>query len=477
MPELSLRHVEEISRYIGRQEITFSHLADDLTDHICCDIEDEMKEGLEFNDAFKKVILKIGSRRLKELQEETLFAIDTKYRNMKKTMKISGVTGTMMLGFASMFKIEHFPGAGILMTLGAIILAFLFLPSALSVLWKETHRGKRLFLFIAAFFAGLFFIMGILLKIQHWPGAGLVLILAGLSGILLFIPALLKDKLSDPEKKAKRPVYVFGAAGIIFYSAGILFKIQHWPGAGTLMISGVAILGVIAFPWYTWLTWKDDWLVSARYIFMVIGSVAIIVPGALINLNLQNSYDYGFFVNQEHQQAIYNYKSAGNLSLMDKYKDSNSYPLIKQIHSKTAGVVDLITNIQTKMVLESEGKPDIPAMNTVQITPSEFGPEIQYKRLSKPFHTGPVKDFLLPGCNPRQELSLSLSDYKKFLSDLNSGEDFKIYESLLDPALFLPEEKFKGAEISLMSGLHSLELLKNSILTVESHMIISVANK
>ena len=83
---------------------------------------------------------------MKDIQEETLYAVDTKYRYMKNLMKISGVAGTVMFGFAALFKIQHWPGAGIMMTLGALILVFAFMPSALVVLWKETHSRKRLFL-------------------------------------------------------------------------------------------------------------------------------------------------------------------------------------------------------------------------------------------------------------------------------------------------------------------------------------------
>ena len=65
---------------------------------------------------------------MKEIQEETLYSVDTKYRNMKNTMKISGVAGTIMFGFAAMFKIQHWPGAGILMSLGALMLIFASSP-------------------------------------------------------------------------------------------------------------------------------------------------------------------------------------------------------------------------------------------------------------------------------------------------------------------------------------------------------------
>ena len=169
MPELSFQNIEDITLDIRRQEITFSHLADDLIDHVCCDVENEMQNGLGFTEAYKRVKQRMGPGRIKEIQEETLYAVDSKYRKMKNTMKISGIAGTIMFGFATLFKIQHWPLAGPMMVLGAFILAFIFMPSALVVLWKETHNRKKLFLFISGFVTGMLFIFGTLFKIQHWP--------------------------------------------------------------------------------------------------------------------------------------------------------------------------------------------------------------------------------------------------------------------------------------------------------------------
>ena len=62
MPELSFQNIEDISLDIRRQEITFSHLADELIDHICCDVENEMQKGLSFTDAYGRVKQKMGSK-------------------------------------------------------------------------------------------------------------------------------------------------------------------------------------------------------------------------------------------------------------------------------------------------------------------------------------------------------------------------------------------------------------------------------
>jgi uncharacterized protein with PQ loop repeat len=475
MPELSLDNIERISRDVRRQEITFSHLFDELTDHICCDVEYEMQNGLTFLEAYRRVKQKMHPRRLKEIQEETLYAVDNKYRNMKNTMKIAGITGTVLLGFAALFKIQHWTGAGVMMTLGAAILAFVFLPSALGVLWKESHNKNRLFLFVSAFFTGMFFILGILFKVQHWSGAGPLLVLATATGILCFIPALVINRFRDQEDKSKRPVYILGASGLIFYFAGLFAKIQHWQGATTLMVAGLIILCIIAFPWYTWLTWKDEKRIHSKFIYMVIGTMALIVPGAMLNLSLQYAYEDGFYPHMEQQQAMYNYLYSNNNSYMNRYRDSLNYKEMEALHSKTTNILDLINDIQLKMVQESEGKPGKPAVSEDKIVRTETGIAIQYRLLTKPFHPAPVKDFLMPGSNSRRELENALAEYSDYLANLTESAEFQKYKGLLESPAYFPGDDPELLSISLMSGLHSLELLKNGLLAVESGILKTVA--
>ncbi|HUW93989.1 MAG TPA: hypothetical protein VMV74_12550 [Bacteroidales bacterium] len=468
MPELSLRDIDQIRNDIRKQDIIFSHLLDELIDHVCCDVEYEMQTGLSFHEAYLMVKEKMGSRRMKEIQEETLYAVDTKYRQMKKTMKISAIAGTIMLGFASLFKIMHWPGAGALMTLGAISLAFVFIPSALVVLWKETRSGKRLFLYISAFLAGMLFIVGAAFKVQHWTGAGVVLLMATFCGNFLFIPSLLVIKLRDQEKRSKRAVYILGAAALICYITGLFLKIQHWPGSGSLLLCGIIIIFLVVFPWYTWITWKNESNVSAQFIFMVIGSLAVMVPSALLNLNLQRSYEAGYFVHQQQQQAMYNYEFNRGQSFLLNHKDSASVPLLMEIQSRTNELLKVINGIEADMIAESEGEHGVPAVISQQILQKESGPEIQFGLLIRPFDTRAVGDFLLPGCSTRNMLNDGLKGYADYLSGLTGGSEPGRFEKLLDPSVFLPADASDGTSITLMSGLHSLALLKNTILTVES---------
>jgi hypothetical protein len=473
MPELSLYNIDQISLDIGRAEITFSHLPADLIDHICCDVEYEMRNGMTFSEAYNRVKQKMGPRRLKEIQEETLYLVDTKYRNMKNTMKITGVAGTIMVGFAAMFKIQHWPGAGIMLTLGAMILAFVFLPSVLSVLWKETHNRKRLFLFISGFFAGMLFILGTLFKVQHWPIAGSILTLAALSGILFFIPALALSRLSDTENKAKRPVYILGAAGSILFVAGLLFKIQHWPLATVFIITGIILLCLLAFPLFTWLTWREENHISSVFIFLVIGFLLIIVPGAMVTLNLQHSYQAYYYPNNDQQDALYKYLFSSNNSFISRYSDSLNYHEMEQLHLRTAGILTTITGIQEKMVQESEGQPGKPAVSASQIIQTKTGQEILYRELSRPFDPGPARTFLMPGCSTRNELNSSIAEYESYLTSITSADDLLKYKKMLDIETLLPDGN--PEEKSLMASLHTLEIMKNGLLTVESSVLKEIA--
>ena len=437
MPDLSLLNIDQISNDIRKQEITFPHLADELIDHICCDVEYEMKNGLSFHDAYLAVKEKIGHRRLKEIQEETLFAVDTKYRQMKSTMKISAIAGTVLLGFAALFKIMHWYGAGIMMILGAFILAFVFMPSALTVLWKETHSGKRLFLYISAFVTAMLFIIGVVSKIQHWPLSALILMIASLSGIFAFIPAFLAAKLKDQENRSKKIVYILGAAGLIFYTLALLLKIQHWPGASLFMVSGVVIIFLVVFPWYTWITWKNDKNVSAKFIVMVTGSLALVIPGVILNLNLQRNFDAGYYSHQKEQKALLEYKITQNQSFISNCKNSVASPVLAEINDKTIELLKFINDTEAKM---AEGK---------------YG----------------VREFLSDGSGSRTELTTALKEYSDYLSGLIPGSDFGKYAMLLDPSAYLPEFNPEKDRVSLMTGQHMLELMKNGVLTAKSHAL------
>jgi hypothetical protein len=477
MPDLTIDNIQKIMSDISREEITIPGLLDELVDHVCCDIEYEMHSGLAFDEAYDKVMRKIGTRRFREIQEETLYAIDIKYRKMKTTMKVTGIAGTILLGFAALFKIQHWPGAGGMMTLGTLLLALVFMPSALGVLWKETHNMKKIFLFISAFFSALFLIIGTLFKIQHWPAAGLLLLLAAVSGIVLFLPSLLVVLLNDPERKAKRGPYITGITGIILFILGMYFKINHWPYSALMLVSGLIFLGVIALPWYTLVSWKSEEHISSKFIFLVTGALLILLPGTMVNLNLQYSYETNFIPYAVRQQMLNDHILKNNNSIVASYRDSSSYARLMDLHNRTIEVEQYLRNLAAKMVQKSEGSHDSPAFNPPQIKQTESGPLLSYVLLTNGFTKKPVQDFLMPESESRKMLEAIFKNYIDFVRTISPEKETGNYIELLSLSRYLPSGNEPDNVTSMITGLHSLEILRSNLLVVEKQLINSIIKK
>jgi hypothetical protein len=256
----------------------------------------------------------------------------------------------------------------------------------------------------------------------------------------------------------------------------MLFKIQHWPLATILMVTGLIICGALALPWYVYLKWKDENNVTSGFLFIILGLLLIIIPGMMINMNLRYAYEDGYFPHLYRQQEMFRYLKVNNETFLARYRDSVSYTQMERIHSGTAKVLEAIGSIETKMVQEAEGEPGMPATITDQIKQGNTGPEIQYTLLKRPFHTAPFRDFLMPNTTSRQELDQLIGVYRDIISAPLKDDGSGKYLGLLDTSVYFPAETVTRQDMSLLSSLHSLGLLKNSLLTVELQALTSIAS-
>jgi len=89
---------------------------------------------------------------------------------------------------------------------------------------------------------------GILFKFQHFPGAG-VLIFSGIFLFsFLFLPLLFMLRLKEKQQKNDKILLGLGSLAAILISIGTLFKLLHWPGANALGISSVLVLVLVYLP-------------------------------------------------------------------------------------------------------------------------------------------------------------------------------------------------------------------------------------
>ena len=204
MAELSEREIKLLIREIDRQGLTYTQLQNELLDHLCCDIEAKMEEGLEFLKAYEEVRSRLENNRIQEIQEETLLLINQKYRMMKKFMYILGTIAPSLLILGALFKLQHWPGASILIVLGAFLLGAVYLPVFAMVSMRDTRKkDKRVnkTLYLTGVITGFIFITGVLFKIMHWPGAGVALLSSVVLAVAVFIPVLVVHALKDKENQ------------------------------------------------------------------------------------------------------------------------------------------------------------------------------------------------------------------------------------------------------------------------------------
>jgi len=99
-----------------------------------------------------------------------------------------------------------------------------------------------------------FLSFGVFFKLYHLPYASVIITITAF--LLIFIYAPLNFKLKYEKWKlytrSKRDAFLlclFDLFGIIIVLFAVLFKFQHWPGAGLLIIVGALIIPVIIFAW------------------------------------------------------------------------------------------------------------------------------------------------------------------------------------------------------------------------------------
>lgn len=109
---------------------------------------------------------------------------------MKRIAIITGIISIILVSLGSVAKVMHWPGAGITLTLGIFILAFIFSPTALRNSFKN-NGSKSAFFYVTIWFATALLFVSALFKIMHWPGAGFLLINGSLFPFIVLIPILL----------------------------------------------------------------------------------------------------------------------------------------------------------------------------------------------------------------------------------------------------------------------------------------------
>lgn len=184
---LKNEHITIIEEFVAGSGISYSHLGCDLTDHICCDIEQEIENGSTFETAFAKVKEQIGIEGLKQIEEQTILLINQNYILMKKMMKILAITIVSSFGLGAVMKTVHLPGASLLILLGLALVIGGYIPLLFLSRNKEDLDRKNVAINISGYIASTVFAADLLFYLFNWPYTDMIRIFSWISGFIFLI--------------------------------------------------------------------------------------------------------------------------------------------------------------------------------------------------------------------------------------------------------------------------------------------------
>ena len=232
MYQLSDKQIDHILNDIGARGVEMESLQQNLLDHICCIIEQDLEENGDFESFYQKTIKTFYKDALWEIEEETLLLLTFKnYYTMKKAMIVSGTISTALLSMGLIFKFMHWPGAslGILLGIGTLSLIFLPLMFLLKIKEKQDIKDK-LTIGIGAF-AGILISLGILFKIMHWPYANIMMTSSLTILLLVFLPFYFFSGIRNPETKVNTIV----SSILLISASGLLLTLMRSPRVSFLI--------------------------------------------------------------------------------------------------------------------------------------------------------------------------------------------------------------------------------------------------
>lgn len=478
MYSLDKKQVDIIVADVQLAAITLSHLADDLVDHICCEVESHINEGKSFEQAYEIVKRETGIEVLQKIQDNTKFLIDKKYRFMKTTMKITGNISLAMLGLGTVFKIMHWPGSGILLVLGFFIICAVFFPVAVFTNYRKSEKKQNLFLHISVLIGGVFFMTGVIFKIMHWPGSAMLLLIGYFALLFLFLPTLLYVHIKKDQAKKLKRIYILGIVSLIIYGLSSMFKMFHWPGAAILMLLGAFLLIGLFLPLFTWQQFKMESKITGQYIFTIILSMFLILFTSLLALNLSKDILSGIINQTKSVSALNTYlekKNARLLSEIENKKDTLDFKSKAiAIKNESEQLNEYINDIQIELIKRADNLDEFNASQLL-LSPESIRSKDNWD----------VVYLMMIGINGNGkaiELKLKLEQYKSSLSSIikDNPEFYNLLDNLINvsdiktgPKLTTWEDS-KFYMCSLIRAVTILKELQEEVQMAESYALLNL---
>ncbi len=145
---------------------------------------------------------------------------------MRKFAKISGIITTLFVVVGICFKVLHYPGGSILVVIGTGSFSAIFLFSLAAYRLRNAKSTLEKVAAVLGWFGGSELAIGMLFKVQHWPGAAFTMLFgAVLSAVFLILHFVNLSKYESGRKKfGIFDVLIIVTYGMLFFGVNLAMK-------------------------------------------------------------------------------------------------------------------------------------------------------------------------------------------------------------------------------------------------------------
>ncbi len=202
MYNISDSQVDFILDDIKKRGVELEDLQNNLLDHVCCIIENKMSSNQNFNEFYENTISKFYKTNLAEIEEETKNLLTFKnFYAMKRTMKITGIISTIFIILGVFLRLMHWPGSGLLLVVGLPLFGLIFMPLVIALKFKDDSQKKEKIIFSIGIAIGMIGLLGIGAKIMYWPLQYFLLRISFILFFTIFIPIYFINGFKQSDKK------------------------------------------------------------------------------------------------------------------------------------------------------------------------------------------------------------------------------------------------------------------------------------
>jgi hypothetical protein len=232
MYQISDKQIDGILSDIRARGVEMESLQQNLLDHVCCIIEQNLEENGDFETFYQRTIRTFYKEALWEIEEETISLLIFKnYYAMKKIMSISGSFSAVTMILGIIFKFQHWPGASMFVVLGIISASLIFLPLFFTLKAKEKQSVKDKAVISIGAVAASLQCLSILFKVMHWPYANIMGISALVIMLVVFLPVYFFGGIRNPETK----VNTLASSVLIILGCGLVLTLIRSPKSSRMI--------------------------------------------------------------------------------------------------------------------------------------------------------------------------------------------------------------------------------------------------